>query len=186
MEETWRDVPGYEGLYQISIDTKEGKCRSLRTGKLLSLKPCTRFNRIYWDLCKEGTRNNQQAAVWIALTYPELVENEYFEGAEIDHKDTDRLNNHPSNLRWVTRRDNLNNPLTKIHNSKARIDNSHCRPVVQLTVEGEYIAEYISIKRAKEQTGCNNIGKCCRGLCKTSGSVDKITGEFVRYIWKYK
>lgn len=123
--EEWRDVPGYEGKYQISISTKEGKCRSLdyhQTGKTkeLSNNPNKEFNRIYWSLCKDGVSKKPQAAVWIALTYPELVQNEWFEGAEIDHIDTDRLNNHPSNLRWVDRKTNLNNPLTIEHNSKAQ------------------------------------------------------------------
>ena len=53
MTEEWRDVPGYEGRYQISIDTKEGRCRSLNyehTGKPkdLSNKPGKRYNRICW------------------------------------------------------------------------------------------------------------------------------------------
>lgn len=123
--EEWRDVPGFEGLYQISISTKEGKCRSMsyhQTGKTkeLSNKPNKTFNRIYWGLCKDGVTKKPQAAVWIAITYPELVENEWFPGAEIDHIDTDRLNNHPSNLRWVTRKTNLSNPLTVKHNSEAQ------------------------------------------------------------------
>lgn len=115
----WRDVPGYEGLYQISIETKEGQCRSLRRGKLLSNRPNKRFKRIYWSLCKNGIAKKPQAAYWIAITFPDLIQNDYFEGAEIDHIDTDRLNNHPSNLRWVTRKENLNNPLTRKNNSEA-------------------------------------------------------------------
>lgn len=129
MEENWRDVPGYEGLYQISIDTKEGRCRSLnywktKKTKELSNKPKKgghrSGDRIWWTLCKNGEHKFQQAARWIALTYPELVENKYFEGAVIDHKDTDTLNNHPQNLKWVTPKENCNNPLTLKHLSKAQ------------------------------------------------------------------
>lgn len=59
MTEEWRDVPGFEGLYQIDISTKEGKCRSLNyehTGKPneLSNKPGKRDNRIIWGLSKNG------------------------------------------------------------------------------------------------------------------------------------
>lgn len=110
----WRDVPGYEGVYEISLATKEGLCRNKRTSKILSVKPDKR-GRIYWRLSLNNKAITHQAARWIALTYPELVENEYFEGAQIDHKDTDRLNNQPSNLRWVTNKENCNNPLTLIH-----------------------------------------------------------------------
>lgn len=117
--EHWREIPGYEGFYEISIDTKEGKCRSMRTGKILKNTPSKRDNRIYWGLCVNYKEIVQQAARWIAVTYPELIENEYFEGAHIDHKDTNTLNNHPSNLRWVTPADNNRNPLTKKHMSEA-------------------------------------------------------------------
>ena len=125
--EQWRDIPGYEGLYQISIDTKECRCRSLNyrhTGKTMVLKNRAvlrnRCYRAYWQLCKCGKCITRQVAKWVALTYPELVENEYFEGAEIDHKDADSMNNQPSNLRWVTTKENANNPLTKQH-QKERI-----------------------------------------------------------------
>ena len=120
--EQWRDVPGYEGLYQISIDTEECRCKSLSYRH--SAKPKELKNRKvlrgkqfrgYWQLCKNGVCITRQIAKWVALTFPELVENEYFEGAHIDHKDTNTLNNHPSNLRWVTAKENSNNPLTLLH-----------------------------------------------------------------------
>ena len=39
---------------------------------------------------------------------------------EIDHIDTNRHNNNVNNLRWVTRKENLNNPNTKKNYSKVR------------------------------------------------------------------
>ena len=120
--EEWRKVPGYEDvIYEISIATKEGKCRRIYpNGKIveLSTTPGRKDGRIVWSLCKNGGQKSLQAARWIAFTYPELVQNEYFEGAQIDHIDTDRLNNHPSNLRWVTAKENSNNPLTIRHLSE--------------------------------------------------------------------
>lgn len=122
--ENWRDVPGYEGKYQVSISTKEGKCRSLHfmgTGKITELKnnPNNKDRRIYWNLSKNGKATRQQAAVWIALTYPELVQNAWFPGACIDHIDGDRLNNHPSNLRWATYYENTHNPVSSKRRSDA-------------------------------------------------------------------
>lgn len=123
--EEWRDVPGFEGKYQISISTKEGKCRSLsfnKTGKVgyMSNKP-NRKGRITWTLQKNGVRKLMDASRWVAVTYPELVQNEYFDGAQIDHIDTDRTNNHPTNLRWVTNKENCNNPLTREHNTNSHL-----------------------------------------------------------------
>ena len=127
MEEL-REVPGTDGRYLIDISTKEGRCISLysryglrKEAHYLSNTPDKR-GYIIWRMKIDGVPVLHQAARWIAITFPELVENEYFEGAEIDHIDTDRLNNHPSNLRWVDRYGQMNNPLTKEHSSQSAIN----------------------------------------------------------------
>lgn len=177
----WRDVPGYEGLYQISIDTKEGKCRRFfKNGNIkeLSNKPDNYHSRIFWSLCKDGKMNCHQAARWVAITYPELVENEYFDGAQIDHKDTDRLNNYPSNLRWVTPKGNSNNPITKEHMSEAMINNPYkSKKVYQYSKDGIIIAVYPSIQEAYRRTGIkqSNISNCCNGKLNQTGG----------YVWKF-
>ena len=38
----------------------------------------------------------------------------------VDHINTDRYDNRAENLRWVTAKENSNNPLTRKHNSEAR------------------------------------------------------------------
>ena len=181
--EEWRNVPGFEN-YEISIRTKEGKCRSLNwknTGKVkeLSNKPDKRHKRIWWALYSNGKKIVKQAAVWIALTYPELIQNEWFKGAEIDHIDTDRLNNQPSNLKWEDRKGNQNNPLTLKHSSDAlknRVDKS--KSVLQYTTECVFVNKYQSISEASRQTGIcrENISCCCLGKrYKTAGG----------YKWSY-
>lgn len=201
MEENWRNVPGFDN-YQTSIDTPEGRCRSLnlyshKTPIVLSNKPCKRDGRIKWILRKGGKSFCKQAARWIAITYPELVQNEYFEGAQIDHIDTNPLNNHPSNLRWVTPKENINNPLTKEHRSaslkgrtfstatreKFSVANKNNRytskPVKQYTKTGELVATYPSINEAHRVTNISPtaISRCCRKYpkFKTAGG----------YVWTY-
>lgn len=164
--EGWRDVPGFEDeLYQICLTQKGGKCRKLFKGgteHLLNDSP-NKNGYILWHLRKNGTEYCKQAAVWIAITYPELVQNEYFEGAEIDHiiPLSAGGTNHPSNLRWVTRTGNINNPLTIQH----RIEAQHKKPVYQYNLSGELLKEYSGIREAARQTGLNvsNISKCCHG-----------------------
>lgn len=192
MEENWRDVPGYEGLYQISIDTPEGRCRRLHmrgTFKLLCNTPCKRDNRILWHLCKDGKSICHQAAIWIALTFPELVENEHFEGAHIDHKDTDRLNNRPSNLRWVTPKENNNNPLTLKHLSEVMVNRKdQSKQICQYDKQGVLMAIYPSLAEAERQTGIlkTNISHCCLNKRWTDkygfNHQAKTAGGF---IWKY-
>ena len=204
MNENWRDVPGFEGKYQISISTKEGRCRNLNyrgTGKVrkLSNKPNKRFGRIFWGFWKDGKTICRQAARWIALTFPELVQNKYFEGAEIDHIDTNRLNNHPSNLRWVTSKENNNNPLTLKHFSEAakgRIFSEETRKklsevkkgkqlnrpdlskgVIQFSLNNELLHFFPSIQQAARENGMSHsrISDCCLGKSKSAGG----------YKWKF-
>ena len=69
--------------------------------------------------------------------------------------------------------------------TKKKLSESHIgnhnkpqKPVLQFSKDGEFIAEYPSVREAERQTGCNNenICKCCKGNRKTCG----------HYIWKYK
>lgn len=204
MEEVWRDVPGFEGKYQISISTKEGKCRNLDycgNGETHELSNNIR-KYIFWSL----NGRTQQAARWIAITYPELVQNEYFEGAVIDHIDTDCLNNNPSNLRWVTQKDNVNNPLTKkkmsdsakikVFTEKHRKNMSKSRkgifvnypkyskPVLQYTKDGVFVSEYPSMAEAHRITGVRQTDICavCSGRVYKGRNHNTAGG----YIWKYK
>lgn len=52
------------------------------------------------------------------------------------------------------------------------------KPVIQYTLEGEFLKEYFSIKSAAEEVGCNSslIMRVCQGKKKTAKG----------YIWKYK
>ena len=52
------------------------------------------------------------------------------------------------------------------------------KPVLQFSKDGEFIAEYPSVREACRQTGCHNqsICKCCKGKRKSCGG----------YVWKYK
>ena len=50
------------------------------------------------------------------------------------------------------------------------------KPVVQYTIEGQFIAEYPSASEAERQTKITTITKCCRGIQKKAGG----------YVWKWK
>ena len=182
----WRNVPGFAGKYKINIDTKEGQLKNTDyrgTGKT-SIHPNTinkHNKRIYWILNYNGVNYSQQAAYWIAITFPELVQNEWFPGAVIDHIDTDRLNNHPSNLRWVTTKENNNNPLTLQRQHDVHINRKDLsRPVEQYSLDGEFIREFPSAAEAGRSLGKRhaNIAMCCcnKPHYKTAYG----------YMWRYK
>lgn len=117
--ENWREVPGFNN-YFINIDTPEGRCiKKYKNGKIRELNHTVRNGRIYWCLTNDHKEYFWQAARWIAITYPELVQNEYFDGAEICHEDNNSLNSHPSNLKWGSHKYNMNNVATRKEISEA-------------------------------------------------------------------
>lgn len=73
----------------------------------------------------------------------------------VNHKDENKENNHVSNLEWCTFGYN-----TKYGTRTARTS----KPIIQLGLNGEYIAEYYSMNEAKRITGINNshISRCAK------------------------
>lgn len=104
----------------------------------------------------------------------------------IDHINTIRNDNRVENLRWVTSKENRNNPLTlykirgdkSCHYGKFGILNNNHRIILQYTEDGVFIKEWGSTMDIHRELGIDNssISKCCRGKYKTAGG----------FIWRYK
>lgn len=113
-DEQWKDIPGYEGIYQAStygrIRTVEGKTtyterHGVRRWQSRILKgrgdrhsPGRRVN-----LWKDGKAKEFLVARIIATTFLGEPQPEY----TVNHIDGDRMNNHISNLEWLSRADNI-------------------------------------------------------------------------------
>ena len=67
------------------------------------------------------------------------------------------------------------NPTESMILSRRLLSKQRSKPIVQFTLEGEFIAEHTSAKQARLQTGITTIVDCLRGRLKTSGG----------FIWKY-
>ena len=102
--EVWKDIPDYEGLYQVS---NLGRIKSLnfnKTGKEKIMKPRT-GNRYYMiALWKNGIRKDYLLHRIVAETFIPNPENKPF----INHKDENCFNNSINNLMWCTHKENMN------------------------------------------------------------------------------
>lgn len=113
MEEIWKDIKDYEGLYQVSnqgrIKRLSGKClakggnyRNL-TETILTLFPNkTRYNYLYVNLNNNGIKQFRVHKL-VALAFIENPNNY----PQINHKDADKNNNSVENLEWCTGQQNI-------------------------------------------------------------------------------
>lgn len=111
-----RPVVGYEGKYSVSNTGQVFSLNFNRTGQTRKLKPRKNsdgYLRVV--LYQEGKANDYFTHHLVLETFKGNPDNK----TECDHIDGNKTNNHISNLRWVTRTENMNNPITRKKKSAA-------------------------------------------------------------------
>lgn len=109
--EEWRDIPGWEGVYQAS---SLGRVRSLRklTPTLLA-QQALRDGRLVVCLSRDGAYQNRSVHRLVCAAFHGLGP----AGTEVCHNDGDHTHNAPANLRWDTRTANAND--ARVHGTIA-------------------------------------------------------------------
>lgn len=97
MEEIWKDIPGFEGIYQAST---EGNIRSLnfnKTGKIKELKP--KIDKYGYKRIELSKNNKQQTFLVSTLVGRSFLDN-IPTNARIIHIG-DKTKNNIDNLKWI-------------------------------------------------------------------------------------
>ena len=180
--EEWRDIKGYEGVYQVScfgrvrsmdryLPASHGS-KQLRKGQIIKgvVMPNGYLVVGLWNdnKCKQCYVHRLIAQAFIPN--PNRL-------PQVNHKDEDKTNNDVSNLEWCDNAYNINYGTVK-----ARISQSHYALEKGTRVgqykDGKLIAEYINAQEASRVTGIDGsaIRKVCLGRPKflTAGG----------YVWK--
>jgi len=179
MGEVWKDIKGYEGIYQVS---NTGKIK--RIGKYSNqfgytwesdrlLKPSPKDNQyLIVNLSKNGKIKQKYVHRLVAEAFIPNPENK----PTINHKDGDRSNNHVSNLEWATYAENNIHSIEVLDRDTK--NSSDSKPVLQFDKQGNFIKEYPSMREAQRQTGIYGIDKVCNRV--------KYRHTAGGYIWRYK
>ena len=162
MEELWKDVVGYEGLYQVS---NLGRVKRIKTQHILSPAISYGYHRV--NLSKKGKCKMFQVHRLVAFAFIPNPENYPC----INHKDEVKNNNHVENLEWCTQK--YNNSYGTF---PSRIAATLSKPIIQKTLDGKFIRNFNSATQAQRETGIwlANIRRCVVGNYKTAGG----------YIWE--
>lgn len=100
--EIFKDIPGYEGMYQVS---NQGRVKSLKLNKERILKLVDNRGYLQVMLYNEGKFKAIKVHQLVAMAFLNHTPNGY-NGLIVDHQDNNKLNNNLSNLQLVTNRYN--------------------------------------------------------------------------------
>ena len=158
MTEIWKDVEGYEGLYQVSNLRQVKSLNYRRTGKERILRQYNnQYGYLYVDLCKDGEKKCCRIHRLVAQAFIPNLKNL----PEVNHKDENSLNNCVNNLEWCTAQYN------STYGTRIERINKKLTKTVKCVETG---ALYTSITEAHEKTGISacNISSCVNGKLKTA------------------
>lgn len=175
MQEIWKDIKEYEGLYQVSnlgnvkslkryVNTNGGAKRLV---KEKILKPIIDNTNYY--VVSLWKNNVCQRAHIHRLVVETFISNIYHK-PYVNHKDGNKLNNNVNNLEWCTPKEN------NLHAYTIGLNPSR-RKINQYDLKGNFIKTWDSIREANNFYKTSHISECCNNNSKRNIAKG--------YIWKY-
>lgn len=188
MEEIWKDIEGYEGLYQIS---SYGRVKSLnyqnRGVERVLVPKCNNSGRLWVELARDKKRKPMLIHRLVGMAFIPNPNNY----PQINHIDENPKNNCVDNLEWCTAEYNIQYSLHSPRRHQLNGERKHrgykkktdrvykkrTQRIVQLDLSGNVVRVWDNLVSIRHETGWNDwhIEECCKG------NRHKAKG----YIWRY-
>ena len=185
MKELFRDVAGYEGLYQVSnfgvirslgmwANSKNGSKRFVKGRVLKPSKDTDGYLHValYKD-CNVKWCTVHRLVAQAFIPNPENL-------PQINHIDENKQNNCVENLEWCSYAYNINHGTRNERVAETMTNGKLSKKVLQLTLDGKIVREWLSTAEC-HRNGFDSgvVSKCCNNKYGLQGNVYK------GYRWMY-
>ena len=182
MQEVWKDIEGYEGLYQVS---NMGRVKSLgrdvwkwnhythQPEKILKMGQ-DRYGYLVVGLYKDKKLKTFKVHRLVAQAFVTNHENK----ETVNHINGNKQDNKANNLEWHSNEENIKPAFSMGLTGGIHFQNNKkSAPVEQYDKNNNLVSMYPSTREAERTTGVSSgsIVACCKGKIKTAGG----------YKWKY-
>jgi hypothetical protein len=181
--EVWKDIPSFEGVYQVSNHGRLMSFKSNKAGLILSQKNSKGdyFRYVF-------KRNGMKKTILIHRLTFEVFVHKIPNGFDIDHIDGNKQNNVISNLQCLNKRQHVSKTIKEKPNTIGTLNyfnKMRSNRVMQFSLNEDFIKEYSNAKAASIDTGI-----CLRNIhqvaSKEEYKLGKIRKQAGGFIWKYK
>ena len=169
MDEIWRDIEGFEGLYQVSFT---GKVRSLHFNHSNQIKEIKTFDNDGYDRVVLTAADKSRHKFLVHRLVASAFISNNIGKSEVNHIDGNKRNNCVFNLEWATRKENINHaiktnlrPANCIYTHPKRGESKCAKKVYQYSLDNKLIRVWPCALDAAEALGYHlgSIQRCCRG-----------------------
>lgn len=182
MKEIWKDIPGYEGHYQVSNLGRVKSNTHSNHKKTKILKNIPRNGYLSVILCNEKSKKNVFVHRLVAQCFVPNPENKPI----VNHIDGNKSNSCADNLEWCTHKENTQHAIINglMFNGKR-----YSKVIYQFDQNGIIVNTWDSVKSASENLDISQRGiyNCMLGYIKTyKGYIWSKHNDFSEAIHQYK
>lgn len=180
VEEIWKDVVGYEDLYQVSNMGNVKRKISRRCLIERIIAPTKSHGYMRLGLCRNNKVKMHNVHRLVAMAFIPNPECKPF----VNHMDGNKKNNSIDNLEWVTAQENTRHAYNVLNR---QVSSNVCvcgamhpasKPIEQLDLQNNLIREWENARMVENELGfwATNIAQCLKGKINTSHG----------FKWRYK